>query len=316
MGDFLSRLWACFDSSEPLFSAREVASWPDGQAQWLQERGVLCATTSASRVGCSCCPSGHVEDVLEVPDADPPRFFIACPESVTVEVDPEALRQWTIDGDAAASLIAAALGLQGRPTPIESGRVWRLGTTRWQQTSREVLLARGLGAEDAARIAAHAGQAGRPIVLVSGLEPLPHIWPGRPPACVALSRVMSQDATGLQADGVLLHDLVQKADELQAQVELLPLDPAGKRRVLRRHAQAAASSNQEDEVLVGAYQACHSYREAAKVLSARLKTKITKDKVKRAVDRAGGPSAVINGANSNSVVRAVASHRRDKGGRF
>lgn len=83
MGDLLSRLWACFDSSEPLFSAREVASWPDGQAQWLQERGVLCATTSASRVGCSCCPSGHVEDVLEVPDADPPRFFIACPESVT-----------------------------------------------------------------------------------------------------------------------------------------------------------------------------------------------------------------------------------------
>ncbi|MFN9132485.1 MAG: hypothetical protein ACK5XO_07345, partial [Phycisphaerales bacterium] len=216
MGDLLSRLWACFDSSEPLFSAREVASWPDGQAQWLQERGVLCATTSASRVGCSCCPSGHVEDVLEVPDADPPRFFIACPESVTVEVDSEALRQWTIDGDAVASLIAAAHGLQGCPTPIESGRVWRLGTTRWQQTSREVLLARGLGAEDAARIAAHAGQAGRPIVLISGQEPPSHVWPGRPPACVALSRVMSQDATGLQADVVLLHDLVQKADELQA----------------------------------------------------------------------------------------------------
>ncbi|MFN8729529.1 MAG: hypothetical protein ACK5Z4_06665, partial [Planctomyces sp.] len=160
------------------------------------------------------------------------------------------------------------------------------------------------------------GQAGRPIVLVSGLEPPSHVWPGRPPACVALSRVMSQDATGLQADVVLLHDLVQKADELQAQVELVPLDPAGKKRVLRRQAQAAAASHQQDEVLVGAYQACHSYREAAKVLSARLKTKITKAKVKRAVDRAGGPSAVINGVNSNSVVRTVASHRRDKGGRF
>ena len=316
MNETLSRLWACFDSYEPLFSAGEVASWTDGQAQWLRQRGVLCAAASTSRVACPCCASSHVEDVLEVPDADPQRFFVPCPESITVELDPEALRQWTIDGDAVAALIGETLGLRGSPTPIQPGRVWRLGTTRWRQSARELLLARGLDAEDAARIAAHAGQAGRPIVLVSCQEPPPHIWPGRPPTCVALSRVMSQDATGLQADVVLLHDLVQKADDLQAQLELMPLDPAGKKRVLRRQVQAAVASHQDDEVLVGAYRECSSYREAAKLLSERLKTKISKDKIKRAVDRAGGPVAVINGASSNSVVRAVASHRRDKGGRF
>lgn len=312
----LSILWSCFDTAEPIFSALEVASWPAEDSRWLLARGVLKETTSASRLACPSCAAGHVEDVLALPDAEPRRFFIPCPESLTVEIDPEDLRQWTIDLDTVTSLVAVALGLSGRAKVIEPGRIWRLGATTWQQASREVLLARGLNAEDAARIASHVGQAGRPIVLHGGGEPPPTIWPGRTPACVALSRVLSHNATGLQVDGLILHDLVQQSDQLQAQLELMPLDQQGKKRLLRRQVQAAVAAHQEDEVLVAAYRECNSYRAAAATLSERLKTKVTKDKVKRAVDRAGGPVAVINGASSNSVVRAVASHRRDKGGRF
>lgn len=316
MNHTLSILWACFDTTEPLFSASELASWPAADRKWLLEAGVLKETSAAITIACPSCEDGHVEEVLELPESAPRRFFVPCPEAVRVEIDIENLRQWTVDLDTVASLIAAALALTGAIKPVEPGRLWRLGTTTMGQSSREVVLLRKPDAEDSARVAAHIGQTGRPIVLFAGGEPPVSIWPGRTPACVALSRVLSHDGTRLQVNALLVHDLVGQADDLQSQMHAIPIDPKGKKLIVRRQLKAELASHLADSNLLAAYQQHGSMREAATALTKERGTPVTKDMVQRAVTRAGGAKAVLNSEDSESVRRTVASQRRTNGARI
>ncbi|MBX3403826.1 MAG: hypothetical protein KF699_10490 [Phycisphaeraceae bacterium] len=316
MNHTLSILWACFDTTEPEFSASELASWPPADRKWLLEAGVLKETSAATSIACPSCEDGHVEEVLELPESAPRRFFIPCPDAVRVEIDLDGLRRWTVDVDMVAALIAAGLALTGPVRPVEPGRLWRLGTTRMGQSSREVVLFRQPDTEDGARIAAHIGQTGRPIVLFAGGEPPPTVWPGRTPACVALSRVLSHNGTRLHVDALLLHDLVSRADDLQSQMHAIPIEPKGKKLVVRRQLKAELSSHLADSNLLAAYRQHGSMREAATALTKERGKPVTKDMVQRAVTRAGGAKAVLNSEDSESVTRTVASHRRDKGGRF
>lgn len=312
MNHTLSILWACFDTTDPLFSASELASWPAADRNWLLESGVLKETTAAAAIACPSCQDGHVEEVLELPDSNPRRFFIPCPEAVRIEVDLEHLRQWTVDLDTVASRIAAALSLTGSVKPVSPGRLWRLGTSRMGPTSREILLLRTPDAEDGASIAAHVGQTGRPIVLFAGGEPPASIWPGRTPACIALSRVLSHDGAALQVNALLLHELVSRADDLQSQMHAIPIHPKGKKLIVRRQLKAELSSHLADSNLLAAYRQHGSMREAARALTTERGTPITKDMIQRAVARAGGAKAVMNSEDSESVVRTVASQRRDR----
>ncbi len=312
MNQCLAILWACFDTSEPQFTSREIGSWPEKDRKWLLEAGVLKETSAATSMVCPSCADGHVEEVLELPDAVPRRFFIPCPEVVRVEVDLNDLRQWTIDLDAVAALIAAVLALNGEVRSVSSGRLWQLGTTKLGACSREVMLLRKPDVEDGPAVAAHIGLTGRPIVLFAGGEPDPAIWPGRTPACVALSRVLFHDGTSLQVNALLLHELVSKSDDLQSQLHAIPVDLKGKKLMVRRQLKAELASHLDDSNLVAAYRQHGSVREAAKALTAERGTPITKDVVQRAIARAGGAKAVMNMEDSESVGRSVASHRRDR----
>lgn len=309
----LSILWACFDTAEPLFSCREVHSWPEPDRKWLFESGVLVETSAATAIACPSCPEGHVEEVLELPDSIPRRFFIPCPEEVRVEIELEHLRQWTVDLDAIATIIARALALVGGVKVATPGRLWRLGTSKMGASSREVVLMRRPDGEDGTSVAAHIGKTGRPIVLFGGGEPDASIWPGRTPACVALPRVLTHDGASLQVNVLLLHELVSRADDLQSQLHAFPVDPKGKKLIVRRQLRAELASHLGDTNLVAAYRQHGSMREAAKALTAERGTPITKDMVARAVARAGGAKAVMNVEDSESVGRTVASHRRDRG---
>jgi hypothetical protein len=309
----LAILWACFDSAEPQFSYREVHSWPEADRKWLLESGVLVESGAATSIACPTCPDAHVEEVLELPDSTPPRFFIPCPEEVRVEIELPHLRQWTLDLDAVAAIVARALTLAGGVKVVSPGRLWRLGTTKLGATSREVVLMRRQDGEDGASVAAHIGQTGRPIVLFAGGEPATSIWPGRTPACIALPRVMSHNGLSLEVNALLLHELVSRADDLQSQLHAVPIDPKGKKLVVRRQLKAELASHLDDSNLVAAYRQHGSMREAAKALTSERGTPISKDMVARAVARAGGAKAVMNMEDSESVGRSVASHRRDRG---
>lgn len=312
MNRSLAILWACFDTTDPLFSASELESWPEPDRNWLLESGLVKETSAATSIACPSCDDGHVEEVLELPDSSPRRFFIPCPEEVRVEIDLEHLRQWTVDLDTGATLIATALALSGGVKRVAPGRLWRLGTTKMGPTSREILLLRRPDAEDGATIAAHVGQTGRPIVLFAGGEPSASIWPGRTPACIALARVLTHDGSALQVNALLLHELVSHADDLQSQMHAIPIDPKSKKLIVRRQLKAELTSHLADSNLLAAYRQHGSMREAARALTAERGTPITKDMIQRAVARAGGAKAVMNSEDSESVVRTVASQRRDR----
>jgi hypothetical protein len=253
-----------------------------------------------------------VEEV--VPQTGPDghtRFFIPCPESLRVEVPETLLLQWTIDFDALAAALAGALALKGHPKTVVPGRLWRLGKTPWQGANREVLLARGLGWPDSRTVTCHIGPNGRPVVLVPEQAPTDAVWSGRPPAVVVLGQVTTLGEDGLEVDAADLAARVNEADQRTATVMALPVTPAEQKRTIRQQVKAEVKTHLEDDVLVATYKECGSYRGAADALTRQLGKMISKDKIRRAVLRAGGLGEVAQTADSSSVRRTVASQRRD-----
>ena len=130
---------------QPLVSAEEVATWPADILRRLMAAGLIRPAESTSYVACPNCHEAHD---AEVTVRDGPggrlRFFIHCPEALRVEVPAESLQQWCVNLEGLGTALAGALSLSGRRTVLVSGRLWRLGRTKWQGVSRDVLFARGL----------------------------------------------------------------------------------------------------------------------------------------------------------------------------
>ncbi|MHB8865020.1 MAG: hypothetical protein ACYC6N_21660 [Pirellulaceae bacterium] len=114
---------------------------------------------NADTITCPGCLDGHEEEVLAVDRLDGTRqLYVACPEKLRVEVSRALLRQWTIDWFALARAVASSLALSGACTPLADGRLWRLGRTKWQSQSRDVLFARGLTCADGSDVAYQIGR--------------------------------------------------------------------------------------------------------------------------------------------------------------
>lgn len=239
------------------------------------------------------------------------RFFIRCPEALRVEVPDDLLLQWTVDFDALADGLAKALTLKGHPKAVVPGRLWRLGKTPWQGANREVLFARGLTWPDARAIVCHVGPNGRPVILVGEQIPPDGVWAGRPPAAVVLAQVAAVDENGIEIDAVDVAARMNEADQRVASVMGVPVTAAEQKRTMRQQVKAEVKTQLEDDVLVAAYLEFGSCRAAATALTTQLDKPITKDKVYRAVQRAGGVNAVARTEDSLSIHRTVASQRRD-----
>jgi ribosome-associated translation inhibitor RaiA len=300
------------EAETPLFTATDLRRWPADTADRLIGLGLLRLTTSATHVMCPACDEGHVEEVIpRQGDDGNVRFFIRCPEALRVEVPENLLRQWTVDFDALAAALARALSLKAHLKALVPGRLWRLGKTPWQGANREVLLARGLGWPDGRTVTCQIGPNGRPVVLVPEQAPTDAVWSGRPPAVVVLGQVTTLGEDGLEVDAADLAARVNEADQRTATVMTLPVTPAEQKRTIRQQVKAEVKTHLEDDVLVAAYKECGSYRGAADALTRQLGKMISKDKIRRAVLRAGGLGEVAQTADSSSVRRSVASQRRD-----
>lgn len=92
----------------------------------------------------------------------------------------------------------------------------------------------------------------------------------------------------------------------------LTLDEDQLAQVIRRQVNAERKAELTDDVLVAAYQQHGSIDKAAAALSELTKQKVSRDKVWRAVQRAGGTAAASRSEDSGSVGRTVASQRRDR----
>jgi hypothetical protein len=188
-----------------------------------------------------------------------------------------------------------------------------LGKTPWQGANREVLFARGLAWPDARAVARRIGPNGRPIVLVAERVPEFAVWPGRPPAVVALSQITTLGEEGLEIDAADLAVWVNEADQRVASMLAVPVTAAEQKLAIRQQVKAQMKLRVDDETLIGAYKQCGSFRKAAKLLTDRLGRPVSKDQVRRAVQDGKVTDQVARTEDSHSVSRAVVSQRRDSG---
>jgi len=317
--DLLGLILAAVDDDGRVFDHAEIATWPPDSLDEFRRRGLVRRGSGGLYAPCPNCTDGHIEPVtIRVGPGTTKRFYVWCPESMRVEVQPEMCNGWEVDPTGLAVAVAGAFGLKGKPKPVVADRFWRLGRTRWppgSDHSRELVLARRMHDDDASAIAAHVGPGGRAIMLVPHHIPDERIWSGSVPAVVTLSQVMTWDGRGLVLDAEAVVDVVRTADHLAESAEAVALGPTGKKMV-RRQVKAEIKSLLTDDAYVAAYKEHGSYRKAADALTEQTGQKIGKDKVRRAVERHGGRAEVTPDEDSASVSRTVASQRRDRAKKF
>ncbi len=313
--DLLGLILAALDDEDRVFDHAEIATWPPGSLDEFCRRGLIRRGSGGLYAPCPNCADGHIEPVtIRAGPGKTNRFYIWCPESMRVEVQPEMCNGWEVNPSGLATAVAGALGLKGKPKPVVADRFWRLGRTPWPPGSnrtREIVLARRMHDDDASAIAAHVGLGGRTVVLVPHHAPDERIWTGTVPPVISLAKVTTWNDGSLTLDAMAMVDAVETADHLASQAAAISLDANGKR-VLRQQVKAEMKGQLEDDVLVAAYKTYGSVRKAAEALTKQLERTITKDKVQGAVTRAGGAKALRAEMDSGSVSRTVASQRRDR----
>lgn len=305
-----NNLWNLLEVPQPLLTGSELRDMGE-EGTVLEAIGFLVPAASASHIVCPECYDDHVVEVSRVRQRGKTRFFITCHEAGLCEVSGDLLRQWSIDCDAVAKSLKKALAPAGRNMVLLPGRVWRLGTTTWKQTKRDIVFARGLIWPDAAEAVRAIAKTTRPIVLVPNEFPEQYLWNRRIPPVVALSHMSRLCDSGLEIDRdhILASVTEQEASPLETGDEVITTKK--QKLMVRQQVKAEIESMLTDDALVAAYLMHGSYRKAADELSKQTGQHISKDKVSRAVHRNGGPKAVRSETNSNSVHRTVASQRRD-----
>lgn len=305
-----SSLWSLIEVPRPLLAANELRDIGDEQPV-LEATGFLVPAATASHIVCPECYDDHVVEVSRVRQRGKTRFFITCPNAGLCEVSGDLLRQWSIDCDAVARSLKKALAPTGRNMVLMPGRVWRLGSIPWQQTTRDLVFVRGLGWPDAAEAARAIAKATRPIVLVPDQIPDPELWKRRVPTVVALSHVSRLCDSGLEIDRAHILAAVTEQEAAPAEPGAEVISTKKQKLMVRQQVKAEIESMLTDDNFAAAYAQHGTYRKAAEALSEQTGQEISKDRVWRAVQRKGGPQVVPSETNSNSVRRTVASQRRD-----
>lgn len=298
MGDPVAWLWSFADFDEPVFDEASLRIVLGNSVDRLMSLHFVVRTSDAEFVGCPSCLDGHKEEVvvLDWPDGSR-RWFVPCPEYLRVEVPRELLEQWAIHWNALAIAVAAGLALGGACTPWIDGRLWRLGRTKWQGHSRDVLFARGLTWGDGGNVASQVTRTTRPIVFVGDRIPPASIWPGRVPPIVALSQVTTLGESGLVVDHDAVLAAILETDAVVSCPAREPLSTDQLALMIPRQIKAEEKTQLTDDILVAAYQQEGSVRKAAAFLSERTGQAVTKDKVQSALRRSGGVNVVVSAKN-------------------
>ncbi len=307
MNDALRWLWPYMEVPRPLIADHLSRAWPDDALRRLRAAGFVAQAENARCVMCPGCAEGHIEDVVAIKQSDGScRFYVYCPEVLRAEVSVDELRHWTIDLKAIAVALGRSMLLQGKCLLLVPGRLWRLGRAPWRDGTREVLFARGLTWQDAARVVDRVSRSRDPIVLVPYDANPAAPWGARRPAIVPLDQIAAFKSETLVVDTHELAAIVFDADAKCGRADEPHIDKKQLRRIMRAQREVALS----DEVYVAAYKQHGSYRKAAEALVAHG-VETDRWAIERAVRRAGGARAVRRDESSSSVVRAeVAAAQR------
>ena len=155
---------------EVLICADEVRRWDKNQWQEVLGLGLLRETELAMAVVCDQCGDGHWADIHWVTPGVKACF--GCETEGVIDIEIDRLRQWRIDTDRVAGLVAGSLDLS---TPIEMllrERLWRIGRRRLGGRYRDIFFGIGAGspvAEMSAAIRASIGP-GAALLLTIGAD--------------------------------------------------------------------------------------------------------------------------------------------------
>lgn len=301
------------ESQQMTIGNNEAIRWPAGVLNTLVDLGILVDAEDASLIRCPECGDHWEELIAREGPGSSTRFFISCPEVLRVDITQEQRRQWRPDLSALVQLLAVSLDLKGKPQELFPARLWRLGRLTWNKESRDVLFVRGLRWPDAELPRAQIVRQRKPILFSSTYSMPNEFWRTLPPQLVLRDIAWFTDRLELDVEEVAACILQTMDNSSNAPDVLIK----GKDLTLeiRRQIKAENQSALNDDICVMAYRQELSYRAAADFLSRKTNKKVSKDRIKRAVDRQGGVEALAVNEDSNSVVRGVASHHRDRQGK-
>ncbi len=127
MPELLNLLSRLLESPDALLANDDFKRIDDGLRQYLLDARVLTPAKTANHVVCDGCYDGHVEEVERVHlKGRPTEFFIRCPEAGWVPIHPDRLRQWRLNGDRLASVLAVAIRKDAVAQTIVRNVAWRL----------------------------------------------------------------------------------------------------------------------------------------------------------------------------------------------
>lgn len=147
------------NSSEALIvTADEAQHWPADGLDLLINWGLLTPTKPRTHLLCDGCEEQCIMPVEVIPKSGSKhkRAFIACDKREDIDIVPvefSRLRQWRIDPNQWAALLARLLDTNQTPQILIQNRLWGLGKAHIAGSRREAFLGRGLNWSDADLIA-------------------------------------------------------------------------------------------------------------------------------------------------------------------
>ncbi len=138
---------AALQGATTLFSAHELAQWPDKAVSAMKAQKLITRARPASSAVCPGCEEECVMPVHAIPvSSGEPALFIVCDkrEDISrVSVPVSHLEQWQASGDSIADLVAELLSLQRSRTENLSPGRWEVGLLRGTKHASHLVLLAG-----------------------------------------------------------------------------------------------------------------------------------------------------------------------------
>ena len=128
---------------ETLICADEIRRWDRKQWEEALGLGLLREIELSDSTVCDQCGDAHWAGIYwEVPGV---KACFGCDIEGVIDIDIDRLRQWRIDRDRMAVVVAGAFDLRGQTETLLPDRLWRIGRRRLGGRYREIFIGIGSG---------------------------------------------------------------------------------------------------------------------------------------------------------------------------
>jgi hypothetical protein len=202
----LTAIWQRLDRNPPLFFDDQLESALAGARERIFGLGLLRADQSSRSAPCWDCGPGYVGRVVWQTNARTGArvAYLSCRVCGPVEIDPDRLRQWTIDVPTLVAAVRDAGRICGTVTEVVPGHLWHLGNATWCGRRREAYFLRCIHDEIRPRVVAALATHPKAVLFVP-TEAAAHKWGATTsnPA-VALESVVGLGPDGLTFDALAI----------------------------------------------------------------------------------------------------------------